>query len=165
MRSYRMVVVLAMLAFLLAGGFAVSSSGARAGQASEDEQTIWKLEHEYWRLVQDNDLRGYSALWHKDFLGWPSVSTAPLRKDHITDWITSSTNKGLMFKSIEMKPGGAQVTGDIAVVYYRMTYQWSDKEGKGTPQTIRVTHTWLKMGKEWQIIGGMSAREPAAAQS
>ena len=165
MRNFRMAFVLGVLALLLAGGFAVLSSGARAGQASEYEQAIWKLEHEYWRHVQDNDLPAYLALWHKDFLGWPYVNAAPVRKDHITDWITSNTSKGLSFKPMELKPAGVQITGDIAVAYYGMTYAWLDKDGKGAAVAIRVTHTWLKVGKDWQIIGGMSAREPATPQN
>jgi len=40
------------------------------------------------------------------------------------------------------------------------TYKWLDKNGKGDARTIRVTHTWRKQGKTWQIIGGMSMLEP-----
>ena len=165
MGNYRMAFVLGVLASLLAGGFSVISSGTMASQASENEQAIWKLEHEYWRHVQENDLPAYVALWHKDFLGWPHVSAVPVRKDHITDWITSNTSKGLSFKPMELKPAGVQITGDIAVAYYGMTYAWLDKDGKGAAVTIRVTHTWLKAGKDWQIIGGMSAREPVPSQN
>ena len=165
MRNYQMAFVVGALVVLLAGGFSALSSGTMPSQASENEQAIWKLEHDYWRHVQDNDLPAYLALWHKDFLGWPFVSAAPVRKDHITDWITSNTSKGLTFKSIELVPAGIQITGDDAVAYYRMTYKWLDKDGKGASVTIRVIHTWLKDGKDWRIIGGMSAGEPATPQS
>ena len=165
MSKYRIALVLGVAVLLLAGGFFALSDRARPSQASESEQAIWKLEHEYWHHVQDNDVSAYLALWHKDFLGWPWVNAEPVRKDHITDWITSNTSKGLAFKSIELKPTGVQVTGDIAVAYYGMTYKWVDKDGKGAAVTIRVTHTWLKAGKDWQIIGGMSAREPVPSQN
>ena len=165
MPRYRKVVLLTMIACLVAGAFSVISAGKPQPQASATEQTLWNLEHDYWRYVQNNDLPAYINLWHKDFLGWPYVNAAPVRKDHITDWISSQTSKGFTFKAVEFKPAAIQMTGDIGVAYYWMTYKWLDKIGEGTPHTIRVTHTWLKMGKEWQIIGGMSAREPAAAQS
>ena len=165
MCNYRIALMLGVVAFLLTGSFSVLSVGAMASSASEEEQAVWKLEHEYWRHVQDNDLPAYSALWHKDFLGWPFVNVGPVRKDHITDWITSNTSKGLSFKPMELKPAGIQVTGDVAVAYYGMRYAWIDKEGKGSAVSIRVTHTWLKVGNGWQIIGGMSAREPAAPQN
>jgi hypothetical protein len=57
------------------------------------------LEKAYWEYVKANDLEKYRALWHQDFLGWPLISLAPLRKDHITDWITMNTSKGVKFQS------------------------------------------------------------------
>jgi len=159
MIKYRMDLRLRAMACLLAGVLALSTVGTIHARAAENEQTLWDLERAYWRYVQDNDLPSYRNLWHKDFLGWPSVSETPVHKDHITDWITSQTSQGLAFKSIEVKPAAIQVTGDIAVTYYWSTYEWLDKNGAGTPRTSRVTHTWIKNGKDWQIIGGMSAPE------
>jgi len=66
-------------------GIAVSAERAVPSQASPDEQAIWNLERAYWRYVENNDLTAYRSLWHQDFLGWPSVSATPVRKDHITD--------------------------------------------------------------------------------
>jgi hypothetical protein len=161
MRKYRTLVLLLLFACFLSGALSVISAEKLSSQASENEQTLWNLEHEYWRYVQDNNLSAYSGLWHKDFLGWPSVSPAPVRKDHITDWITSQTSKGLAFKSGELKPAAIQMNGDTAVVCYWMTYKWLDQDGKGSPHTIRVIHTWLRDGQDWKIIGGMSMQEPA----
>jgi hypothetical protein len=152
------------MACFSAGVASLSSGGRPSSQTSENEQTLWNLEHEYWRYVQDNNLSAYLGLWHKNFLGWPPVSPAPVRKDHITDWITSQTSKGLVFKSGELKPAAIEITGDIAVAYYWMTYKWLDKDGKGVARTVRVTHTWLRDGQGWRIIGGMSMAELANPQ-
>ena len=138
----------------------LASETVNPGQASTDEQTLWNLERAYWRYVQDNDLSAYSNLWHKDFLGWPSVNAAPVHKDHITEWITSQTRKGLVFKTGEFKPAAIQVTGDVAMACYWITFKWLDKDGNGAPRTLRITHAWLKTGNDWQIIGGMSMPEP-----
>jgi uncharacterized protein DUF4440 len=124
---------------IVSGAFA--ADGTIPSQGSKDEQTLWNLEHAYWRYVQENDLSSYSDLWHKDFVGWPSVSATPVHKDHITDWITSQTSKGLTFKTGELKPAATQVTGDVAVVHYWITLQWLDKAGNGTASTLRITHT------------------------
>ena len=104
-------------------------------------------------------MAAYSDLWHKDFLGWPSVSASPVRKDHITDWITSQTAKGLAFKTVEFKPAAIQITGDVAFACYWVTFRWVDKEGSGSPHTFRIIHAWLRSGKDWRIIGGMSMPE------
>jgi hypothetical protein len=67
---------------------------AFARDTTTDQAEIWKLEKAYWEYVKSNDLDKYRALWHEDFVGWPSVSSAPARNDHITDWITANTSKG-----------------------------------------------------------------------
>jgi ketosteroid isomerase-like protein len=139
---------------------AISSQSGTPPEASGDERTLWDLEHAYWQYVENNDLAAYSDLWHEKFLGWPSVSSAPVHKDHITDWITSQTSKGLVFKAGELKPAAIQVTGDVAFVCYWITLAWQDKQGKAVPRTFRITHAWVRSGREWRIIGGMSMPEP-----
>src|SRR6478736_3328025 len=74
-------------------------SAAFAEDVAKDEAKIWGLEKAYWECVKANDLEKYRTLWHEDFVGWPFVSPAPVRKDHITDWITSNTSKGIKLQS------------------------------------------------------------------
>jgi ketosteroid isomerase-like protein len=150
----------ALVGLLTIAKFTLASETINPAQESKDEETLWNLERAYWRYVQDNDLSAYSNLWHKDFLGWPSVNAAPVHKDHITDWITAQTSKGLVFKTGEFKPAAIHVTGDVAMVCYWRTFKWLDKDGSGTAHTLRITHAWLKTGSDWRIIGGMSMPEP-----
>lgn len=160
-RTHQELCVIAILLGLLSiAEVTLASEAAIPSQASEDEQTLWNLEQAYWRYVQDNNLAAYSSLWHKDFLGWPSVSAAPVHKDHIAEWITAQTNKGLVFKTGELKPAAMQVTGDVAVACYWITFKWLDKQSNGAAHTLRITHAWLKAGDDWRIIGGMSMPEP-----
>jgi hypothetical protein len=129
-----------------------------AAQQSADEQAVWKLETAYWNYVKAGDLEGYRALWHRDFVGWPYSSAQPARKDHITDWITALTGKGLKLQWYSLEPAASQATENIVVTHYWVTAFWSDKAGGGeAPQTSRITHTWIKTPAGWQILGGMSA--------
>src|SRR4051812_28131450 len=127
----RLCVVFILLCLLAGAEYTVSAETTISSEALGDEQTLWNLERAYWRYVEKNDLAAYSDLWHKDFLGWPSVSSAPVRKDHITDWITSQTAKGLVFKAGEFKPAALQVTGDVAFACYWITFRWVDTHGNG----------------------------------
>jgi ketosteroid isomerase-like protein len=145
--------------FSLVWLLAISSQGAGPPESSGDERALWDLERAYWRYVENNDLAAYSDLCHKNFVGWPSVSSSPVRKDHITDWITSQTAKGLAFKTGEFKPAAIQVTGDVAFACYWITFRWVNSDGKGEAHTFRITHAWLRAGKDWRIIGGMSMPE------
>ncbi len=126
--------------------------------ASNDESQVWNFEKAYWEYVKANDLEKYRGLWHEDFLGWPYISSAPLRKDHITDWITMNTSKGIKLQSYSIEQQGIQITGDIAINYYRIQMNWANDHGSETrTDAMRITHTWIRTHGAWQIIGGMSA--------
>ena len=144
LKAIRFVVVLA------AAGFAQG--------AANDEAQIWSLEKAYWEYVKGNNLEKYRALWHEDFLGWPFVSSAPVGKDHITDWITANTSEGIKLQSYSIEQLAIQVTCDIAINHYRIKANWATSEGvEVRKDTLRITHTWIRTHGTWQILGGMSA--------
>ena len=128
-------------------------------QQSADEQTVWKLEHSYWDYVKAQDVEKYKELWHENFLGWPSYSPQPVRKDQIPDWLKRYNTRGLTLKSYDLKLAGSQATGNLVVVHYLVSAVWTKKDGSEQTETRRISHTWLRGDKGWQIIGGMSATE------
>ena len=101
--DYPRASVLRVMRFVVIAVLAVSSATTTRAQVSEDEQALWKLEHDYWRYVQENDLVAYSTLWHQRFLaGLRSVPFPPqgphYRLDH------RSNRKGPEFPSISSRP-------------------------------------------------------------
>ena len=136
----------------------VLATAGFAQDSAKQEAQVWNLEKAYWEYVKTNDLEKYRALWHEDFLGWPFVSSAPLRKDHITDWITSNTSKGVRLQSYSIERLAIHVTGDVAIDHYRIKANWANNEGTEVrTDAFRITHTWIRTHDNWQIIGGMSA--------
>ena len=136
----------------------VLATAGFAQDSAKQEAQVWNLEKAYWEYVKTNDLEKYRALWHEDFLGWPFVSSAPLRKDHITDWITSNTSKGVILQSYSIERLAIHVTGDVAIDHYRIKATWANNEGAEVrTDAFRITHTWIRTHDNWQIIGGMSA--------
>jgi ketosteroid isomerase-like protein len=141
------------------------AAAAVAQTSPTAEPQIWQLEKAYWDYVKANDLEKYRALWHENFVGWPFVSPAPVRKDHITDWITSNTSKGIKLQSYSIEQLANQVTGDVAMDYYRVKATWANSTGAAVKtDKIRITHTWIRTHDSWQIIGGMSSPVDAAGQ-
>jgi ketosteroid isomerase-like protein len=126
--------------------------------SAKNETQIWQLEKAYWEYVKANDLERYRALWHENFLGWPFVSSVPVRKDHITDWITANTSKGIKLRSYSIEQLGIQVTGDVAVDYYRINAMWANSQDTELrTDRLRITHAWVLADGTWKIIGGMSS--------
>ena len=147
--------MLKTISFLLA----VTMTGALIASPARTEEQIWNLEKSYWEYVKANDLQKYRALWHDDFVGWPFVSEAPVQKDHITDWITNNTSKGLKLQSYSIEQLAVRVTGDIAIDHYRIKINWASSDTGEVVRTdaMRITHTWIRTNGAWQILGGMSA--------
>jgi len=137
---------------------AVLTATAFAQDSAKDEAQVWNLEKAYWEYVKANDLEKYRALWHEDFVGWPLVSSAPVRKDHVTDWITTNTSKGVKLQSFSIEQLAIRVTGNVAINHYRIKMNWSAGEKvEARTDTLRITHTWIRANGTWQILGGMSA--------
>jgi hypothetical protein len=115
--------------------------------------------------VKANDLEKYRALWHENFVGWPLVSSAPVQKDHITDWITNNTSNGVKLKSYSIEQLAIRVTGDIAINHYRIKTNWATGEGaEARTDAFRITHTWVRTHGTWHILDGMSAPVNASGQ-
>ena len=135
----------------------LASTGFGQGSA-RDQLQIWNSEKAYWEYVKGNELEKYRALWHENFVGWPFVSPAPVRKDHITDWISANTSKGITLQSYSIEQLAIQVTDNIAINYYRIKATWANGEGAEVrTHRLRITHTWIRTQGTWQIIGGMSS--------
>src|SRR5216117_1672558 len=116
-----MLKALALLPLLAATVFAQDSV--------KDETQIWNLEKAYWEYVKASELEKYRALWHEDFVGWPFVSSVPVHKDHITDWITANTSKGVKLQSYSIERLAIHVIGDVAIDHYRIKTTWANSEG------------------------------------
>jgi ketosteroid isomerase-like protein len=138
--------------------FLASAATVLAQTSAKEETQIWQLEKAYWEYVKASDLEKYRALWHDNFIGWPFVSAAPVRKDHITDWITANTSKGIGLQSYSIEQLAIQVTGNVATNYYRINAAWANRAGTEVKnEKLRITHTWIRSDGTWQIIGGMSS--------
>ena len=137
----------------------LSVRAAFVGQSTE-EQAVWKLEHSYWEYVKALDLESYRTLSHPNFVGWPSSSAKPARKDRITDWIADAQKKGLRLETYTLSPAAGQATENVVVTQDWITKKWVDKEGRGKSDTVKLTHTWIRTPGGWQIIGGMAAPVP-----
>ena len=126
--------------------------------AASEEAQIWNLENAYWEYVKANDIEKYRALWHEDFVGWPLADSAPVRKYQVTEWITANMSKGIKLQSYSIEPLAIKVTRDVAIDHYRIKMSWANREEPdATTEALRITHTWLRTGNTFQIIGGMAA--------
>ena len=136
----------------------IASASALAIEFDDDQAAVWQMEETYWRLVSSGDVEAYVFLWHDDFVGWPCFSWEPTGKANIGSWVEEIRDNNWTL-TYELRPQAVQLFGDIAVVHYAAEYvfDYGDGTRKGEGDWRKFTHTWMKVGEEWQIIGGMCA--------
>ena len=117
---------------------------------------VWLREADYWRFVKAGEVENYISLWHDNFIGWPCGQEHPLRKASIGDWVREVRDKHINV-AYNLTREGAEEFGNIVVVHYSFTrvdtYPDGHVEGRG--KLSKITHTWMRIGDTWQIIGGM----------
>jgi hypothetical protein len=107
-------------------------------------------------LAQSYDLKGYSALWHERFVGWPRAEATPVGKSNLGAWLVRHRDAGDSLQYQLRREAVRQINGPV-VVHYSVTAKWIGKDGKTQTDELRITHTWLKENGSWKIITGMSA--------
>lgn len=158
----RAAVRIAILGTLALGG--ISSAMAASGE-DQSVSAVWSLEDDYWRFVKAGDVEKYLTLWHEDFVGWPCHTDHPVGKSRVGGWVQEIRDRKVAFTA-DLTREAAQAFGDIVVVHYRSTMvsTYPDGRTEGRGQESKFTHTWLKVGGSWQIIGGMCARLPPSGK-
>lgn len=136
--------------------------------ASGGEQNIaevWAREDEYWRYVKAGDVENYVSLWHENFIGWPCGQEHPMGKASIGDWLQKIREEGIDV-DYELAHEGASDFGNTVVAHYSFTRvdTYPDGHVEGLGRQYKITHTWMKVGDSWQIIGGMCGDLPSPTQ-
>ena len=120
----------------------------------DPEREVWQLEERYWEYWIQKDIEGYMSLLHEDFIGWPSSLEMPGDKKAARQFVQNFWTQIKLF-AFEMKPAAIKIIDDVAVVHYFLF--WKDEDGHQVGNRYRLTHTWMKQGGIWQVIGGMSS--------
>jgi hypothetical protein len=123
---------------------------------SQNVSQVWAREDDYWRFVEAGDVERYRTLWHEKFIGWPCDQDHPVRKASIGGWVKKVRDEKITVTS-DIAREGAEDFGDIVVVHYRFTRVDAYPDGRieGRGRESKITHTWMRVGGTWQIVGGM----------
>ncbi len=123
---------------------------------SNVEEEVWRMEESYWRYATAGDVEGYVSLWHESFIGWPCLAAQPTKKESVAGWVRQIRD-GEFTVAYNLHRETVQSFGDVAVAYYStpIVYTYPDGSTRYQGQLWKFTHTWMKVGEQWQMIGGM----------
>jgi hypothetical protein len=126
------------------------------------KKSVWKLEETYWQFVKAGDVDHYRTLWHDDFIGWPVLRMDADRQGRRRQMGQRHSRQSLEVE-LFAQTSRREVIRRRGVVHYaaEYVYDYGDGTTSGAGIWRKFTHTWMKAGNSWQIIGGMcAAQEP-----
>jgi len=123
---------------------------------SADEEGVWKLENAYWKHVGALDFESYKNLWDPNSVAWRDEGFFLLGRDSAIGWVKDNQARGFHLEEFALGSAEIRITGNVAVTYYNVTSLWVDEVGRGKPRNSRFTHTWIRAGNIWRIVGEMA---------
>jgi ketosteroid isomerase-like protein len=129
-------------------------SGTDKGKGAVEEQ-IWASEEAYFTNLYKGDYEATLALAHSQFLGWPSTLSKPIDKDESASFMKQLISKPTSC-TFKIEREGIRVLGEVALTQYIIRVNCSDTSAVSKTQSSRITHTWVKEGDSWRLLGGMS---------
>jgi len=122
-------------------------------------EEVWQLEEQRLDYVKARDIENFRAMYHPDFTGWPNRLSTPIRQSEIGKRILEAAAEGRKPPFVKIRRESIQNFGNVVVVHFAQERIWIDENGKsqGVGDWIKVTHTWMRVGDSWKIVGGMSA--------
>ena len=134
----------------------LSSLAAFAQEFTPAQNEVWGGEEAYWSNLKSSNVEAFIKLWHEKFLGWPRDRELPIGKDDIAQTARKKLAESRIV-NYQFLSKAVTVIGNVGVTQYSVKATRTDSGGQTQASTTRITHTWLKTGTTWQIIGGMSA--------
>ena len=115
-------------------------------QATEVNQEIIDLEHEYWRAMRDRDAKAALALTDDQCLLAGSTGVSALPPGQFEQMLTSDTWKLHEYTLSDIQVH--QLTDDVAVIGYKVREKMT-VEGKPLTLEAADASTWVRRNGRW----------------
>jgi ketosteroid isomerase-like protein len=156
MKNMIHVSIIALAVILFSCTQIYSATSGTNNRRDTVEEEIWALENAYFANLYKADYEGVLALVHSQFLGWPGTVSQPLDKDGSASFMKQLVSKPTPC-TFTIEQEGIRVLGDTALTQYIIHVNCGNTAPAGKAQSSsRITHTWVKEGKSWKLLGGMS---------
>jgi ketosteroid isomerase-like protein len=119
------------------------------------EGNIWASEEAYFANLYKANYDEVLVLVDDQFLGWPGALPQPIGREESARFMKKLIPKPTSC-TIRIERAGIRVLGMVALTQYTLYVNCSDTNSASKTQSSRITHTWVKEGAGWKLLGGMS---------
>lgn len=117
----------------LAVALCTLAGGALADTGSADQQEVWKVEQQQWKMSAAKDDSWIEALAHPNLRYWESGAPMPRDRASLRHWSRYENESGTVLEQ-EIFPISATITGNVAVVRY--DYMMARENSKKERETV-----------------------------
>ena len=144
---------------LLLFALAAHTSTAAAQTWSPEQQELWRVEDQQWKMAAAKDLTWIETMVHPNVSFWNANQPAPQNKASLSRWEKYDTANRTVLEQ-ELFPISVTITGNVAVVQYR--YQVAAENYKKERETVtgRYTDVFIKEGGRWLFITWAGGDDP-----
>jgi hypothetical protein len=137
----------------------VLAGGALADNGSADQQEVWKVEQQQWKLSQMKDDSWIDTLVHPNLRYWETGVPMPRDRASLKHWSRYSNENGTVLEQ-EIFPISTTITGNVAVVQYNYMMARENLKKERETVTGHYTDVLLKEGGKWLFIAWAGGDDP-----
>jgi hypothetical protein len=155
MKNTVLLRIIALAFILFTYSQVYSATADKDNRKDTVEEEIWALEEAYFANLYKANYKGVLAIVHSQFLGWPGAVPHPIDREESARFMKQLVPKPTSC-TLKIERAGIRLLGEVALTQYNIHVNYNDTAGVGKTQSSRITHTWVKEGASWKLLGGMS---------
>lgn len=126
---------------------------------SAEQQEIWKVEQQQWKMSKDKDLSWIDTMVHPNLSYWDNDQPGPQNKVSLTRWSHFSSSSSTVLQQ-ELFPIAVTITGNVAVAQYRYSSVIENYKKDRESVTGRYTDILIKEGGKWMFLAWAGGDDP-----
>jgi hypothetical protein len=135
------------------------AGGALADSSSTDQQEVWKVEQQQWKMSQTKDDSWIETLLHPNLRYWETGTPMPRDKASLKHWSRYNNENGTVLEQ-EIFPISTTITGNVAVVQYNYMMARENLKQERETVTGHYTDVLIKEGGKWLFIAWAGGDDP-----
>ncbi len=144
---------------LLVVALAAQASGAAAQTWSPEQQEVWNLEAQQWKMAAAKDTMWLSTMVDPNISYWGVDQPAPQNRASLSIWEKYNNSNGTVLAQ-ELFPISMTINGNVAIAQYRYETASEDYKKERTTATGRYTDILMKENGHWMFIAWAGGDDP-----
>jgi hypothetical protein len=137
-----------------------AQTGTASGQTwSPEQQEIWRLEEQQWKMGAAKDLTWIETMVHPNISFWDRAFPTPQNKASLSRWAKYGAASSTVLEQ-EIFPISMTITGNVAVAHYHYRIASENYKKEQEIATGRWTDVFIKEGGRWRFITWAGGDDP-----